>query len=127
LLLEDRPAVTVISTGGSNSLSARLRAPGENPARALARWRRSPPPWLSASYVEIDATEHSVAWEHRHTRLLMKLVSFEGLLVGVTPYRLTALFAQDGEGGSQITVEGDADELVRAGIEAAAEEFFAAA
>jgi hypothetical protein len=105
-----------------NRLTARFAAPGEPPMQALARWRSSRPEWLPAAYREIEDSYKSVTWEWRHTGALMKLVG-GGLFGGQEVYRITALFDDDGAGGSRITVNGQADEDTRAAIRAAAESY----
>jgi len=109
----------------SSTLSASFSAPGEPPAAALARWRKTPPDWLPAHYKEVDDSYNSVTWEWRHVQATMKLVTFGGLLPGAaTAYRITAMFDDDGARGSRITVNGAADVKTRAAIAAAADQVF---
>jgi hypothetical protein len=106
----------------SSTLTARFSAPGEPPAASLARWRESPPAWLPECYKEIDRSYNSVTWEWRHTPLSMKLTVIGKWFGGETSYRLTALFLDDGAGGSKITVNGGCDDDTHAAIRAAAEQ-----
>jgi hypothetical protein len=108
----------------SSSLTARFSARTEPPASALARWRKTPPDWLPSRYVEVDDSYNSVTWEWRQQQAMMRLVTLNGLLGGVTCYRLTALFEDDGSGGSRITLDGQADRATRAAIVAAADSVF---
>jgi hypothetical protein len=105
----------------ANRLTARFSAP-EPPAQALARWRSARPDWLPSQYREVEDSYESVTWEWRHTGGLMKLVG-GGFFGGQEVYRLTALFTDDGAGGSRITVNGRADESTREAIRAAAESY----
>ena len=107
----------------SSGLTAHFSAPGEPPARALAQWRSERPSWLPSKYDEVEDSYKSVTWEFRHTPLSMKLVG-GGFFGGRTVYRLTAMFDDDGRGGSKITVNGAADDETREAIRAAAEDFF---
>ncbi len=107
----------------SSGLTARFSAPNESPASALARWRSTRPAWLPDRYKEIEDSCKSVTWEWRHTGLMMKMVA-GGPFGGRTVYRLTALFDDDGAGGTVVTVNGQADEKTRAAINAAADTVF---
>jgi hypothetical protein len=105
----------------SSALTARFSAAGEPPAAALAKWRANRPGWLPDRYEEIEDSFESVTWQWRHEQLAMKLIPFSGFFGGATSYRITALFQDDGAGGSRITVNGEADSDTRAAIGAAAE------
>ena len=107
----------------SSSLTAQFSARGEPPGSALARWRATPPAWLPAHYGEIEDSYNSVTWEWRHKQLSMKLLPFSGVFGGATCYRITALFEDDGAGGSRVTVNGQADQKTQAAIGEAAESF----
>jgi hypothetical protein len=109
----------------SSTLTASFSAPGEPPATALARWRKTPPDWLPGRYKEIQDSYNSVTWEWRHVLMSMKLVSLGGLLGGATVYRITAIFEDDGARGTLITVNGAADVKTRAAITKAADHVFA--
>jgi hypothetical protein len=106
-----------------SELTAQFSVAGQKPNTALARWRASRPEWLGSHFKEISDSYNSVTWEQRHTQLLMKLVggSFFG---GQTVDRLTALFEDNGHGGSTITVNGSADPKTRAAIRSAAEKYY---
>jgi hypothetical protein len=91
----------------------------EPPAAALATWRAQRPGWLSNHYQQIDESYNSITWEWRHTPLSMKLVPFGGAMGGRTVYRLTALFQDDGTGGSKITINGSCDQATHKAIHAA--------
>jgi hypothetical protein len=106
----------------TSTLTARFSAPGERPEAALERWRANPPEWLPDRYREIDRSYNSVTWEWRHTPLSMKLTLIGKWVGGQTVYRLTALFADDGHGGSAITVNGACDDRTHEAIRAAAEQ-----
>ena len=107
----------------SSGITAHFSAPGDPPSSALARWRATPPDWLPSRYGEVEDSYKSVTWEWRHTGLAMKLVG-GAMFGGRTVYRITALFDDDGAGGSRITVNGQADEETRAAIAAAADTVF---
>lgn len=96
---------------------------GAPPDRALAQWRANRPEWLPAKYQEIADSFNSVTWQWSHLGLMMKLVTFGGLLGGQSVYRITALFTPDAYGGSQVTVNGTADPETRRAIEQAAQGF----
>jgi hypothetical protein len=81
----------------------------EPPAAVLQRWRDTRPTWLPDHYRQIDEAYNSITWERRHTPASMRLVSLGGMLGGKTVYRLTALFQDDGSGGTKITVNGSCD------------------
>jgi hypothetical protein len=104
------------------AISAQLTAHvsvGEPPLEALAAWRRQPPEWLSDHYQQVDESYDSITWEWRHTPLSMKLVPFAGAMGGRTVYRLTALFQDDGAGGSRVTINGSCDPDTHRAIHAA--------
>ena len=105
----------------SNAFTAHFSAPHDPPAAVLAQWRATRPTWLPSRYSEIDDSYNSVTWQYSHTQLLMKLVTFGGLLGGSTVYRITALFEEDGASGSAITVNGQADKYTLGAIKEAAE------
>jgi hypothetical protein len=106
----------------NSELTARFSAPGQQPSVALSRWRATPPDWLGKHFEEISDSFNSVTWEQRHTQLLMKIVG-GGFFGGQTVDRLTAIFEDNGLGGSNITVNGSADVKTRQAIKAAAEQF----
>jgi hypothetical protein len=108
----------------SSALTARFSVAGEPPATALAKWRTTRPAWLPGRYEEIEDSFDSVTWQWRHKQAAMKLIPFSGFFGGATVYRITALFQDDGAGGSRITVNGEADPDTRAAIGAAAESVF---
>jgi hypothetical protein len=104
------------------SISAQLTAhfsAREPPALALATWRAQRPEWLPDHYKQIDESYNSITWEWRHTPLSMKLVPFGGAMGGKTVYRLTALFQDDGAGGSKVTINGSCDQATHKAIHAA--------
>jgi len=104
----------------STSFSAQFKS-ADPPDRALAQWRATRPDWLPPKSKEIQDSYNSVTWEWRHTSLMMRLVTFNGLLaLGASVYRVTALFAADELGGSKITVNGMADVKTREAIQHAA-------
>jgi hypothetical protein len=103
----------------STSFTAEFKT-GDPPDRALAQWRATHPDWLPERYKEISDSYNSVTWEWRHTSLMMRLVTFGGLLGGASVYRITALFVADELGGSRVTVNGTADPGTRQGIQRAA-------
>ena len=108
----------------SSALTARFSAPGQPPAVALAAWRTTRPDWLPDRYEELEDSFNSVTWQWRHKQLAMKIIPFSGFFGGATSYRITALFQDDGAGGSKVTVNGEADPDTRAAISAAAESAF---
>jgi hypothetical protein len=106
----------------STTLTARFAAPSEAPDAALAHWQANRPGWLPDRYQEIDRSYNSVTWEWRHTPLSMRFVPFAKMFGGQTAYRITALFGDDGAGGSRITVNGSCDDTTHRAIAAAADE-----
>lgn len=106
----------------TTDLTAQFSVPGQQPNATLAKWRAKQPDWLDSSYKEINDSYNSVTWEMRHTQFLMKLVGGK-FVGGSTVYRITALFDDDGFGGSRITVNGSADKRTRAAIKEAADSF----
>ena len=99
----------------TSTLTAVFHEPALAPSIALGRWRNSPPQWLPRKYQEVDDSYNSVTWEWRHTGFLSP---------GATVYRVTALFDDDGSGGSRITVNGQADQKTRQAMAAAAVQVF---
>jgi hypothetical protein len=101
----------------SAQLTAHLSA-REPPAVALATWRAQRPEWLPDHYQQVDESYNSITWEWRHTPLSMKIVPFGGAMGGKTVYRLTALFQDDGAGGSKVTINGSCDQETHRAIHA---------
>jgi hypothetical protein len=106
----------------SATLTARFELPQEAPPQALARWRAERPSWLAAHYVEVDESYKTITWEWSHTPFSMKLVG-GGAFGGHEVFRLTAVFDDDGDGGTHVTVNGTAEEQTREAIRAAADSF----
>jgi hypothetical protein len=106
----------------NSELTAQFSAPGQQPTVALSKWRANRPDWLGPHFTEISDSFNSVTWEQRHTQLLMKIVG-GGFFGGRTVDRLTALFEDNGAGGSLITVNGSADPKTRQAIKVAAETY----
>jgi hypothetical protein len=104
------------------SISAQLTAHlsvSEPPAAGLASWKAQNPPWLPDHYHMVDESYDSLTWEWRHTPLMMKFVPFGAAAGGQTVYRLTALFQDDGAGGSKVTLNGSCDADTHRAIHAA--------
>ena len=106
----------------STTLTARFTAPGEEPAAALARWCANRPEWLPDQYREVERSFNSVTWEWRHRSISLKLTLVGRLRGGQTAHRITAVFHDDGAGGSRITVNGSCDARTYRTITAAAQE-----
>jgi hypothetical protein len=79
--------------------------PGE-PAAHVAEWRATPPPFLE-DYKRIDESYESLVYESNVTTTFTKVATFG---FGKTLYRLSFTFRLTDDGGTRVTVVGQAPE-----------------
>jgi hypothetical protein len=109
----------------SNQFTAEFRVPNQQPDAALRQWTEAHPAWLPEHYKVIDGSYNTVTWQWRHTQPIMRIIPFAAFFGGQTVYRITARFATDGGLGSVVTVNGQGEDKILPGIQAAADSYLA--
>jgi len=88
----------------ANEVNVSFLLPGE-PAANVAAWRTTAPPFLD-DYTRVDESYESLVYESNVTSTFQKLATFG---MGKTLYRLSFTFRLTDDGGTKVSVLGQAD------------------